>query len=312
MADFNFTVDTTPMADEINQVSGHVDAVTGAVVAMQAAVIEAERESADNVCSSVNRGFYSMMHSQITQKIAQLSSTVEAKLLQMGEYASALKGIQSKMGGDYNRISARYSKTFRSINNTLQARISQLDAPVFQLVNRDVKLLDSRVRLNSAQFDINQLESIMGSQLIATSKLKLDADKALTAITKYIAETMKQTKQSDASMEERKIDSVEEISLPVSIVESSSETGKTYVNYYVAKSGNQVIDESVNTAVREHSINSVLSGEWEDIKDTEMEKIEFEFSNLIANSDDDNRIKDEIMKMFNASTHIQQLKPGKK
>ncbi|MCX6161945.1 MAG: hypothetical protein NTV87_11535 [Ignavibacteriae bacterium] len=41
MATFNYTVDTQPMADEMRSVSHHVNATTGAVVAMQAAVISA-------------------------------------------------------------------------------------------------------------------------------------------------------------------------------------------------------------------------------------------------------------------------------
>lgn len=82
MANFNFTVDTSPMASEMQSVSHGVNRVSGAVVAMQAAVIAAEKEGAEHVCQNVNKGFYSLMHSQISQKIAQLTSTVEAKLLE--------------------------------------------------------------------------------------------------------------------------------------------------------------------------------------------------------------------------------------
>ena len=104
MASFNFTVDTSPMASEIQSVSRNVNRVSGAVVAMQAAVIAAEQEGADHVCQNVNKGFYSLMHSQISQKIAQLTSTVEAKLLELGQYAAALKAIQSRMTKDYHMI----------------------------------------------------------------------------------------------------------------------------------------------------------------------------------------------------------------
>ena len=68
MADFNFTVDTTPMANQINSVSHHVDGVTASVVAMKTAVISAEKDGANKICGNVNRGFFSMMQAQITQK----------------------------------------------------------------------------------------------------------------------------------------------------------------------------------------------------------------------------------------------------
>ena len=65
MATFNYTVDTKPMAEEISSVSRHVNVTTGAVVAMQAAVIIAEEKAANHVCNNVNKGFYSLIRSQI-------------------------------------------------------------------------------------------------------------------------------------------------------------------------------------------------------------------------------------------------------
>lgn len=51
------SVDTTPMAAELQSVSNHVKGTTAAVVTMQSAVIAAENNSANKVCSNVNRGF---------------------------------------------------------------------------------------------------------------------------------------------------------------------------------------------------------------------------------------------------------------
>lgn len=258
MASFNFTVDTSPMASEIQSVSRNVNRVSGAVVAMQAAVIAAEQEGADHVCQNVNKGFYSLMHSQISQKIAQLTSTVEAKLLELGQYAAALKAIQSRMTKDYHMISGRYTKLFKSINNNLEARVAELDMPVFKLVDRDVKLVENRMRLNSAQFTVHQLESVLSSQLLAASKVKLNAENTLEAITRYVKDSRTQTQKSDASMQNKKIDSVEDVFIPVSIVESTSAAGNNVVNYYVARSGNPQIDKNIDASVHEQSVNSVL------------------------------------------------------
>lgn len=310
MADFNFTVDTSPMAAEMHSVSNNVNKVSGAVVAMQAAVIAAEQEGADHVVQNVNKGFYSLIHSQISQKIAQLTSTVEAKLLELGQYASALQGIQARMTGDYNMISGRYTKLFKSINNTLEARVAELDMPVFKLVDRDVNLVESRMKLNSAKFATNQLESILSSQLIATSKVKIDAEKALAVISQYVKDSDAQTRKSDASMQNTKIDSVEDIYLPVSIVESTTAIGNPSVNYYVARSGNASIDKSIDTSVREHSVNSILKGSWSDIDPDDMANIQAEFVNILTKSTDEERVKDEITKMFNMTHDVKQLNPG--
>ena len=307
MADFNFTVDTSPMASEIQSVSQGVNRVSGAVVAMKTAVIAAEKEGAEYVCQNVNKGFYSLMHSQISQKIAQLTSTVEAKLFELGQYAVALKSIQTRMTSDYNMISGRYTKLFKSINNTLEARVAELDRPVFKLVDRDIKLVESRMKLNSAQFATYQLESVLSSQLIATSKVKVDAETTLDAITRYVKESNEQTQKSDASMQDTRIDSIEDIYLPVSIVESTSAIGNPAVNYYVARSGNSVIDKNIDASVREQSVNSILNGSWSEIDPNEMANIEAEFTNLLLNSSEDERVKDEIAKMFNSTKGVQQL-----
>lgn len=310
MADFSFTVDTSPMASEIQSVSHEVNRVSDAVVAMQAAVIAAEKEGAEHVCKNVNRGFYSLMHSQISQKIAQLTSTVEAKLLELGQYAAALKSIQSRMTTDYNMISGRYTKLFKSINNNLESRVAELDMPVFKLVDRDVRLVESRMRLNSAQFTVHQLESVLSSQLLATSKVKVDAETTLEAITRYVKESSAQSKKSDASMQDTQIDSVEDIFIPVSIVESTSAVGHPAVNYYVARSGNPEIDKSIDASVREQSVNSVLHGTWSEIDPNDMANVEAEFTQLLLNSTEDERVKDEITKMFNMTKNVKQLNPG--
>lgn len=309
MADFSFTVDTTPMASEIQSVSHGVNRVSGAVVAMQAAVIAAEKEGADHVCENVNKGFYSLIHSQISQKIAQLTSTVEAKLLELAQYASALKGIQSRMTADYNMISGRYTKLFKSINNMLESRVSELDTPVFKLVDRDAKLVESRMRLNSAKFSVHQLESILSSQMLAASKVKADAESTMEAITRYVKDTSIQTKKSDASMSDTRIDSVEDLYIPVSIVESSSSVGTPNVNYFVARSGNPEIDDNIDASVREQSVNSVLHGTWSQIDPNDMAKVKAEFSKLLMKSTDDKRVKEQIVRLFSMTKNVQQLNP---
>ena len=101
MATFNYTVDTKPMAEEMRSVSRHVNATTGAVVAMQTAVIIAEEEAAnqvinaeaaaaEHVCNNVNKGFYSLIRSQISQKMAKLQSDVDSHLMQLVQQKKCL------------------------------------------------------------------------------------------------------------------------------------------------------------------------------------------------------------------------------
>ena len=308
MSSYSFNVDTSPMAREIQTVSHGVNRVSGAVVAMQTAVVAAEHEGAEMVCKNVNRGFYALMHSQITQKIAQLTSTVEAKLIELGQYAAALKGIQGRMTKDYHMITGRYLKVFNSLNHNLEARIAELDTQVFRLVDRDVKLLDSRIGINSARFAVNQLESVLSSQLISTSRVKKDADVTLEKIAQYVKDTRYQTEKSDASMYDVKIDAIEDVYVPVSIVESTTQVGSPAVNYYVARSGNAVIDKNIDASVREQSVNSVLHGSWAPVDPDMMSNVALEFDAILDRYAGDERVKDEIRKMFALTKNVKQLK----
>lgn len=111
-------------------------------------------------------------------------------------------------------------------------------------------------------------------------------------------------------MQDTRIDSVEDIFIPVSIVESTSAVGNPTVNYYVARSGNAEIDKNIDASVREQSVNSVLHGTWSEIDPNEMANVEAEFTQLLLHSTEDDRVKDEITKMFNMTKNVQQLNPG--
>lgn len=307
MSDFNFTVDTSPMANAIDGVSKGVSVTTGAVVAMKAAVLDAEEKASDQVCNQLNEGFYSLMHAQISQKIAELKSSVETELWELVQYAQSLQAIQARMTTDYNLISRRYIKLFSSINNNLHARIAELDVPVFSLVKRDAKLMDNRAYLNSAQISTNQLESILTSQTLLASRVKENAEQTLHAISRYVRETALEAQKSEASMDRTKVESVEELLIPISIVESTTAIGEPAINYYVAKSDNESIDRKIDSSVHDHSINAVLHGSWSEGDPSERERVDTEFRQLLADRDEDPRVKEEISKMFQRAQSIQQL-----
>ena len=181
-------VDTTPMAAEIKSVSNQVKGTTTAVVAMQSAVIAAEIKSAEKVCSNVNRGFFTMMRSQISQKIASKHSRVEALLMQLGQQKRQLAGIKTNMEREYGRIVARYLRIFTSINKELELRISQIDQPVFELVNKHMVTSSNRMNLLTSWCATSQAEGLTQGQRILTSKMKHNAQVALERSTEFLAQ----------------------------------------------------------------------------------------------------------------------------
>lgn len=112
MAKYDVTVDTRDMANKIDTVSNKVSGVTTAVVAMEAAVIAAERDATNKLCKRLNKGFFSLVTSQIEQKNATALSSVNAYASELIQQQEALLDLKKRMGDDFVILTERYSKLF--------------------------------------------------------------------------------------------------------------------------------------------------------------------------------------------------------
>lgn len=192
MANFSFTVDTQEMASTIQEVSPHVNGATAAVVGMQAAVIAAENRAAAKICNHVNRGFFGLIRSQISQKLAAVRSQIEARLLELRDQSTKLRAVQQTMERDFQMITARYTKLFQTLDSALYSRVRELDEPAVDLMHRDGKRIYRRYESLQASLPVNQLESLQSSQLITVSGTKLNASRAINAMNQFIADSSRQ------------------------------------------------------------------------------------------------------------------------
>lgn len=187
MAYIPCVVDTRPMAEQIGGVSANIQNTTSAVVTMHSAVIAAEAASAKNICANVNRGFFTMITSQISQKIASKKSRVEALLMQMAHQKRRLMNIRKNMERDYNRIVARYVQIFTNINNELEKRIKQTDQPVFETVDKYIGSTANRMNSIAATFVTSQAESITSGQQILVSNIKENTRKTMGQFSEFLS-----------------------------------------------------------------------------------------------------------------------------
>lgn len=212
------------MAQRLGEVSNQVTGTTTAVVAMKAAVVAAETEGADHVCRQVNRGFYTLIRSQISQKMAKLKSDVDSHLMQLNQQRKQLLAIRNRMERDYNMISSRYIKTFSTINRNLETRIAELDRPVMQLAENEADKVTNRAARLTADIPVGQLESVKTSQMIAASQLKFRALKALESIDRFIAGSNELEDKTSMILLRRRMKGEEEMApwaIPVIVMESN-------------------------------------------------------------------------------------------
>lgn len=163
------TVDTEPMAQSVERVGHHVDATSAAVVAMKVATVAAEQAAADKICDNVNRGFHSLLLSQISQKAAKAKSVVDAKFQEMYHLEASLYRIKNQMERDFHRISSRYHKLFKNINNTLRTRVHELDKDSVEVASIHMPQAIQRMMRAGVQAPVHQKESLSGAQFILSS-----------------------------------------------------------------------------------------------------------------------------------------------
>ena len=295
MATFNYTVDTKPMAEEIKSVSRHVNVTTGAVVAMQAAVIFAEEKAADHVCNNVNKGFYSLIRSQISQKMAKLQSDVDSHLMQLVQQKNALLSIKNRMQRDYNMIAGRYGKLFNGLNANLKQRVFELDKPTIDFAIKEVDKVSNRTKYLTATIPITQLESISLSQRIVASNIKHKGLNVIKSMRSFLFEMNTQKKLTDQILiNDNKYTETATIFIPIVIFECNRD--KTDSKNVEITISDVELDNLSKSAIQ----NTANRVEWSQ-KTIPNSEIKSEFSKLISSSAKSQRVKDLAIKLFHSN-----------
>jgi predicted DNA-binding protein len=300
-------VDTNPMAQEISTVSNHIKGTTTAVVAMQTAVVLAEQKAADHVCDNVNKGFYTLIRSQISQKIAKLQSEVDSHLMHLNQQRKQLLSVKSRMERDYNMISGRYLKLFNGLNQNLKQRVLELDKPTIDFAVKEVEKVSNRTKYLAATVPVSQLESLAASQKIIASNVKFRGLKLINSMSNFLADMSEQKKLTDRILLE-KGNAVENSTLFIPVLIS----GCNFDKY-----GNENIDVAVNNvqlsqqaqAVVKNAVNHHIENlQWQLAKEIDKE-VRNEFSKLLSSANTSQRVKEMADKLFMANC-FQTIKNG--
>jgi hypothetical protein len=300
MATFNYTVDTRPMAEEMNSVSRHVNGTTGAVVAMQTAVIYAETKAADHVCNNVNKGFYSLIRSQISQKAAKYQSDVDSHLMQLVQQKSALLSIKNRMQRDYNMIAGRYIKLFNGLNANLKQRVFELDKPTIDFAVKEVDKVSNRTKYLTATIPIAQLESLAASQKIVASNVKYRGWNVIKSMRGFLFEMNYQKKLTDQILiNDGRYKETATVYIPIVICECNRDKVDKSIEISVT---NVELDKLSKSAIQNAAYTEIQQIEWKQQTMPALE-VKSEFIKLITSSSTTQRIKDVAVKLFQSASY---------
>lgn len=283
------------MAHELSSVSRQVTGTTTAVVAMKAAVIKAESDAADHIVTNVNRGFYSLIHSQISQKIAKLTSDVDSWVMKLTQQRRQLREIRNRMERDYLMLTARYTKLFNRLNRNLINRIYALDKPVIDFAGKEMDRETNRPSQMTAVVPVMQREALTAAQSLLMSSIKHGSRRAIRAMDAYLRALAEQDALTARILLPKplKTDS-RTVMAPVMIMEmnfdnSGSKVTKVYTD-----------EELVPTAHTERIRQAQKQMEWTAPQFASQDLIG-DFNGMLAASGTSDRVKRTAYQLFTAS-----------
>lgn len=291
MAHFNFTVDTDPMADSIDGVANHVDGTTAAVIAMQTAVVIAEKKGAEIICNNLNFGFYSLIRSQISQKIATHKSKADAKIMELQQQSSSLIAIKGRMEKDYVMLASRYTKLFEGLNKALRARIFELDKPTTNFVLKDVLPTANRTKRLSGSSSTIQVESITSSQMISVSNTKFNAMKNISSMQDFIFSSENQKNLIGSILTKESVSKPTEKNIPVIISESEG-LNVRQSQWLITQ---PPLKKGTNSAIESHFYSSLSNLKWNDDDKNNTTRVKQEFGNFVNQSTISDRVKKQML-----------------
>jgi hypothetical protein len=303
VANFSFTVDTREMAVALGSVAPHVDGTTAAVISMQAAVVAEERRAAEDICANVNRGFFSLIRSQISQKIALCRSQADARLLELRDQALKLSSVKATMQRDFQMIAARYTALFKSLDAALLSRIHEQDAALLDLVQKDVLRLGGRTRALQASVPVHQLESVSSCQRLVTIVTKAEASQAIGGIARFIQESNQQGRLTHSILGSELLSDNSTAFLPIALMECDGlQTQQQQWRHFTPKMPTADLAQRVEGRLELKVLPVLQQMEWRQQESDARERASRPFHQLLAQGHLNERVVAHINRMYAASS----------
>jgi hypothetical protein len=297
MADLYFDVDTRPMAQSVDTVRGHVNGVTAAVTAMEAAVIATERQAARTICDNVDRGFYVLVKSQISQKAVAAYSEMQAMQMTLLQLVKALDNVKSQMEADYAMISRRYAKLFNSLNKELEIRVRALDEPAMKLAAIRKQFVFDRIKDGSSLFISSSTEIPAVVETALNGKLKQKARDCIQTLAGSVVDSETYTSRVESILHGAAGQG--SCFLPALCVITESLLSKSDEVEAVYTPQTEVWQNSAPVVTELGQASGVMG--WKPAGEEEKAHVRREFVGLCERDGGDARVSGEIMRLFDSS-----------
>lgn len=294
--DIHVHVDTDFYDANIDKCNRHINLLTGAIVATEAAEIQSKRENAFKIGKSLISGFFGYVRSEISQQIAELKTKVDSVILHLAQLRKGCQDKEAQMSADFSRITSRYSKIFKDLDSEITNRITALDAPAFKFVSLS-KSVHNRMSENAllGTITVGANENSYLQSILFASSVKRRAQEVIQSANQFIVETYRQKRNFESVKFEGNISGTRYI--PVIFSESINLNRGNSTDLYGLNSTDIFLSKEVVESVGEKFTNDKLV--WQEVSEQSHSKLALYFNNEVdINFTQGNAHSDRVKKMI--------------
>lgn len=302
--DITVYVNSDPFDNSVHRFNNSVDALTGSVVAMNAAQCAAIKLTAEEITAHLNNGFFDVINSELSQQIVALGNEMASGLVLLTEQGRAVSQKKDAMEGDYNRISSRYVSVFTELDNECHKRIYELDKPAFRLAEKVQRELLSETSGNAVALNLLGIEEVSSSKtLVLISSMKRKALDVLKTLHDYITQESKISSLVESVLFNEAVESNVSIGIPVIWSESDGDIGlnrECFIPGCIDHNGKQAITGKVDQFCQS-------SSGWKEPCKADKEALTKEFNTLAeshyanADGETDQRVYNTMLSLWQNS-----------
>lgn len=282
-------VDTNAFDASVGHCNNAVNALTGAVVATEAAQVESKRQASKQIASTIVKGFFDYVGADLSQKIKELSSKCESLFIALMGHKDNCLSKSKQMQDDYNRISKRYSKIFEDLDKETVSRIEVLDKPTFQFAESAQKLVDRNSNTELLGIStISANENIKLETVLSCSHVKQQASVLLDKANCYLQGTYRLANSVRDMLDDSQAEN--DILLPVMFVESVKNIENKETRIIGTDDGFTPSGDGVDSTLRSKFMSKDV--EWGNMNSNDFDKV-ISYLNAEVQSDqmDDRTLK---------------------
>lgn len=282
-------VDTNAFDASVGHCNNAVNALTGAVVATEAAQVESKRQASKQIASTIVKGFFDYVGADLSQKIKELSSKCESLFIALMGHKDNCLSKSKQMQDDYNRISKRYSKIFEDLDKETVSRIEVLDKPTFQFAESAQNLVDRNSNTELLGIStISANENIKLETVLSCSHVKQQASVLLDKANCYLQGTYRLANSVRDMLDDSQAEN--DILLPVMFVESVKNIENKETRIIGTDDGFTPSGDAVDSTLRSKFMSKEV--EWENMNSNDFDKV-ISYLNAEVQSDqmDDRTLK---------------------